>query len=139
MLISVAGSRFLVAARTAHAAAAASIVAQRSLCTTSTDTPPPPERRPLDGVRVLEMGQLIAGPFTGTMLAYFGAEVIKIETPGSGDQLRKCESKLCTLEHAPAARMPRAHTRTYTHTPQDTKCESKLCTLKHAPAARMPT
>jgi crotonobetainyl-CoA:carnitine CoA-transferase CaiB-like acyl-CoA transferase len=43
---------------------------------------------PLHGVRVLEMGQLIAGPFTGTILAYFGAEVIKIEAPGSGDALR---------------------------------------------------
>ncbi len=44
--------------------------------------------RPLDGVRVLEMGQLIAGPFAGCVLAYFGAEVIKIEPPGSGDALR---------------------------------------------------
>jgi crotonobetainyl-CoA:carnitine CoA-transferase CaiB-like acyl-CoA transferase len=34
--------------------------------------------RPLDGVRVLELGQLIAGPFAGCILAYFGAEVIKI-------------------------------------------------------------
>ena len=49
----------------------------------------PAPRRPLEGVRVLEMGQLIAGPFTGTVLAYFGAEVIKIEPPGAGDQLRK--------------------------------------------------
>ena len=44
--------------------------------------------RPLDGVRVLEMGQLIAGPFAGCMLGYFGAEVIKIEPPGRGDALR---------------------------------------------------
>ncbi len=44
--------------------------------------------RPLDGIRVLEMGQLIAGPFTGCILGYFGAEVIKIEPPGSGDPLR---------------------------------------------------
>ncbi len=44
--------------------------------------------RPLDGIRVLEMGQLIAGPFAGCMLAYFGAEVIKIEPPGRGDALR---------------------------------------------------
>ena len=43
---------------------------------------------PLAGVRVLEMGQLLAGPFTGCVLAYFGAEVIKIETPGSGDPIR---------------------------------------------------
>ena len=47
------------------------------------------DARPLEGVRVLEMGQLIAGPFTGTVLAYFGAEVIKIEPPGGGDQLRR--------------------------------------------------
>ena len=44
--------------------------------------------RPLDGVRVLELGQLLAGPFTGCILAYFGAEVIKVETPGKGDPLR---------------------------------------------------
>ena len=34
--------------------------------------------RPLEGIRVIEMGQLLAGPFTGTILAYFGAEVIKV-------------------------------------------------------------
>jgi len=45
-------------------------------------------RLPLSGVRVLEMGQLIAGPFAGQMLAAFGAEVIKIEPPGRGDPLR---------------------------------------------------
>ena len=44
--------------------------------------------RPLDGVRVLEMGQLMAGPFAGTLLAYYGAEVIKLEPPGTGDPVR---------------------------------------------------
>lgn len=43
---------------------------------------------PLSGIRVIEMGQLLAGPFTGTLLAYFGAEVIKIEPP-SGDPIRQ--------------------------------------------------
>jgi formyl-CoA transferase len=43
---------------------------------------------PLHGVRVIEMGQLIAGPFAGKTLAEFGADVIKIEAPGSGDPLR---------------------------------------------------
>jgi len=42
----------------------------------------------LRGVRVIEMGQLIAGPFAGKMLGEFGADVIKIESPGSGDPLR---------------------------------------------------
>jgi crotonobetainyl-CoA:carnitine CoA-transferase CaiB-like acyl-CoA transferase len=46
-----------------------------------------PSPRPLEGVRVLEVGQLLAGPFAGCMLAYFGAEVIKIE-PRHGDPLR---------------------------------------------------
>jgi crotonobetainyl-CoA:carnitine CoA-transferase CaiB-like acyl-CoA transferase len=45
------------------------------------------KQRPLDGIRVIEVGQLLAGPFTGTILAYFGAEVIKIEPPG-GDPIR---------------------------------------------------
>lgn len=44
--------------------------------------------RPLDGIRVLELGQLIAGPFAAKMLAEFGAEVIKIEPPLKGDPLR---------------------------------------------------
>jgi formyl-CoA transferase len=42
----------------------------------------------LEGVRVIEMGQLIAGPFCGKLLGEFGAEVIKIEPPGTGDPLR---------------------------------------------------
>jgi crotonobetainyl-CoA:carnitine CoA-transferase CaiB-like acyl-CoA transferase len=43
---------------------------------------------PLAGLRVLEMGQLIAGPFAGQMLAAFGAELVKIEPPRRGDPLR---------------------------------------------------
>ncbi len=42
----------------------------------------------LKGVRVIEMGQLIAGPFAGKTLGEFGADVIKIEPPGAGDPLR---------------------------------------------------
>jgi len=45
--------------------------------------------RPLDGFRILEVGQLLAGPFVGSMLGYFGAEVIKVEAPGDGDPIRK--------------------------------------------------
>lgn len=44
---------------------------------------------PLDGIRVIEIGTLIAAPFAARMLAEFGAEVIKIETPNGGDPLRK--------------------------------------------------
>lgn len=43
---------------------------------------------PLAGVRVVEMGQLIAGPFCAKTLGDFGAEVVKIEAPGTGDPLR---------------------------------------------------
>jgi crotonobetainyl-CoA:carnitine CoA-transferase CaiB-like acyl-CoA transferase len=43
--------------------------------------------KPLQGLRVIELGQLLAGPFAGCMLGYFGAEVIKIEPPG-GDPIR---------------------------------------------------
>jgi crotonobetainyl-CoA:carnitine CoA-transferase CaiB-like acyl-CoA transferase len=48
-----------------------------------------PHPRPLDGIRVLELGQLLAGPFAGTVLGYFGAEVIKVEPPGAGDPIRQ--------------------------------------------------
>ncbi|MEO7159622.1 MAG: CaiB/BaiF CoA-transferase family protein [Polaromonas sp.] len=44
---------------------------------------------PLAGLKVIELGQLIAGPFAAKTLADFGAEVIKIEAPGCGDPLRK--------------------------------------------------
>lgn len=43
----------------------------------------------LQGLKVIEMGQLIAGPFASKLLGEFGAEVIKIEPPGVGDPLRK--------------------------------------------------
>ncbi len=43
---------------------------------------------PLSGYRVIELGQLLAGPFAGCMLGYFGAEVIKIEPPEGGDPIR---------------------------------------------------
>ncbi|MEP3844276.1 MAG: CoA transferase, partial [Paracoccaceae bacterium] len=43
----------------------------------------------LSDLRVLEMGQLLAGPFCGQLLADFGAEVIKIEAPGVGDPMRQ--------------------------------------------------
>ena len=46
-------------------------------------------RRPLDGIRVLELAQVVAGPFCGTLMAEFGAEVIKTEMPGRGDDLRR--------------------------------------------------
>ena len=44
---------------------------------------------PLDGIRVLELAQIVAGPFCGTLMAEFGAEVIKTEMPGKGDDLRR--------------------------------------------------
>jgi formyl-CoA transferase len=48
-----------------------------------------PGAGPLAGLKVLELGQLIAGPFAARTLADFGAEVTKIETPDGGDPLRK--------------------------------------------------
>ena len=44
---------------------------------------------PLQGLKVVEMGTLIAGPYCGRLLAEFGADVVKVETPGEGDPLRK--------------------------------------------------
>ncbi len=48
-----------------------------------------PPRGPLAGIKVLELGTLIAGPFCARMLGEFGADVIKVEAPGSGDPIRQ--------------------------------------------------
>jgi succinyl-CoA---D-citramalate CoA-transferase len=50
---------------------------------------PPPLAGPLDGVRVLELGSFIAGPFSGQLLGDYGADVIKVESPGDGDPMRR--------------------------------------------------
>lgn len=47
------------------------------------------QRGPLQGVRVVEVGQLLAGPFCGHLFADYGAEVIKVEPPGEGDAIRR--------------------------------------------------
>ncbi|MCH6264839.1 CaiB/BaiF CoA transferase family protein [Neobacillus citreus] len=46
-------------------------------------------KKALEGLKVLEMGQLIAGPFASRLLAEFGAEVIKVEPPAKGDPIRE--------------------------------------------------
>jgi formyl-CoA transferase len=48
-----------------------------------------PGAGPLDGLRVVELGMLLAGPFAGRLLADMGAEVIKVEAPGKTDPLRE--------------------------------------------------
>ncbi|MQX36059.1 CaiB/BaiF CoA transferase family protein [Roseospira navarrensis] len=52
-------------------------------------TSSPPTPRPLEGVRVLDAATFIAGPFSTAILAEFGAEVIKVEQPGTGDSCRQ--------------------------------------------------
>lgn len=49
---------------------------------------------PLDGLRVLELGTLLAGPFAGRLLGDYGADVIKVEAPGRGDPLREWGQEL---------------------------------------------
>ncbi len=55
----------------------------------TTTAPPPLPPGALSGLKVLEMGALIAGPFCAKLLGEFGADVVKIEPPGQGDPLRK--------------------------------------------------
>jgi len=73
----------------------------------------PPSPGALDGIRVVSVGQILAAPFCSTLLAEFGAEVIKVEPPGVGDPNRGNVSfaqdnrgqKSVTLNlHAPRAR-----------------------------------
>jgi crotonobetainyl-CoA:carnitine CoA-transferase CaiB-like acyl-CoA transferase len=47
------------------------------------------QRRPLDGIRVIDIATFIAAPMAASIMGEFGAEVIKIEQPGSGDPLRR--------------------------------------------------
>ena len=47
-----------------------------------------PKAKALEGLRVIEIGSLVGGPFCGTLMAEFGAEVIKVEDPGTGDPAR---------------------------------------------------
>jgi formyl-CoA transferase/succinyl-CoA--D-citramalate CoA-transferase len=47
----------------------------------------------LGGIRILEVANVVAGPFTGSLLADFGAEVIKLELPGQGDTMRDAGPK----------------------------------------------
>jgi formyl-CoA transferase len=56
---------------------------------TNVADPSPLPGGPLSGLKVIELGQLIAGPFAAKTLADFGADVIKIEPPGTGDPLRQ--------------------------------------------------
>jgi formyl-CoA transferase len=49
----------------------------------------PQRQGPLAGLRVIEMGTLLAGPFCGQLLGDFGAEIIKVEAPGVGDPMRQ--------------------------------------------------
>jgi formyl-CoA transferase len=57
------------------------------------DTPTPDDQGPLAGLRVLEIGVILVGPFVGKMLGDFGAEVIKVEAPGHGDPMRDWGAK----------------------------------------------
>lgn len=68
----------------AAAAAATFSISTSPPSSTSASTPPP---GPLAGYKVLDLGQVVAGNFAGALLAYFGADVIKVEPPG-GDPLR---------------------------------------------------
>jgi len=53
-------------------------------------------RQPLDGVRVLDFSTLLPGPMCSLLLADAGAEVVKIERPGSGDEMRSYVPKIGT-------------------------------------------
>ena len=51
---------------------------------------PSSSSRPLEGLRVLEFGQIAAGPFAGSLLADLGGDVVKVERPDGGDGMRVC-------------------------------------------------
>ena len=45
--------------------------------------------KPLEGVKVLELARILAGPWAGQLLADLGADVVKVERPGQGDDTRE--------------------------------------------------
>ncbi|MDJ0941520.1 MAG: CoA transferase, partial [Woeseiaceae bacterium] len=69
---------------------------------------------PLRDIRVIELGQLIAGPFCGQLMADMGADVIKVEAPGQGDPMRgwgQGEQPLSWLVYARNKRLVTANLR----------------------------
>ena len=62
---------------------------QRACLKSPAVTTQEPGTGPLDGVRVLELGSFIAGPFAGQLLGDLGADVVKVEPPGTGDPMRQ--------------------------------------------------
>jgi len=61
----------------------------RRMASPYASSPPTAGRTPLDGVRVVDVGNFLAGPFAATLLGEFGAEVIKVEHPEGGDPMRR--------------------------------------------------
>ena len=60
--------------------------------------PPLGDDRPLEGLKVIELASVLAGPLVGTFLAELGAEVIKVEMPGNGDVTRSWRLSLESTE-----------------------------------------
>ena len=52
---------------------------------------PTPSKGPLEGLRVLDLTRVLVGPFASMLLGDLGAEVIKVERPGEGDETRHVE------------------------------------------------
>ena len=71
------------------------------------DSPAETEKLPMSGVRVIDVGTFLAGPYAASILGEFGAEILKVEHPIAGDPMRRFGRPMHAPDHYPSAKCSR--------------------------------